>query len=78
MPTVLRKDGFRFFFFSDEGNEPPHVHVEKAECSAKFWVTPVLLEWTCGCRDPDLTRIEAIVLDHVDDLLEQWHAYFSL
>jgi len=43
MPTILRKDGLRFFFFSREGTEPPHVHVEQAERYAKFWLEPVVL-----------------------------------
>jgi hypothetical protein len=25
MPTVLRVSGFRFFFYSLEGSEPPHM-----------------------------------------------------
>jgi hypothetical protein len=40
MPTILRIAGFRFFFFSNEGEEPPHVHVERAESVAKFWLQP--------------------------------------
>jgi len=43
MPTVLRHGGHRFVFFSNEGNEPPHVHVETAENHAKFWLDPVAL-----------------------------------
>ena len=40
---MLRWDGFRFFFFSNEGNEPAHIHVEKQEGYAKFWLAPVRL-----------------------------------
>lgn len=36
MPTILRKLGFRFFFYSNEGNEPPHVHVEKDKGNGKY------------------------------------------
>lgn len=36
MPTVLRIKGYRFFFFSLEETEPPHIHVEQAERVAKF------------------------------------------
>jgi len=38
MPTVLRWRGYRFFFFSNEGSEPAHIHVEKDEAMAKFWL----------------------------------------
>lgn len=42
MPTVLKIHGFRFFFFSNEGNEPIHIHIEKADCYAKFWLDPIV------------------------------------
>ena len=38
MPTILLLDGWRFFFYADEGNEPMHVHVRKAEKECKFWL----------------------------------------
>jgi hypothetical protein len=41
VPTVLRVDGYRFFFYSNEGHEPPYIHVQKAEKYAKIWLTPV-------------------------------------
>jgi hypothetical protein len=36
MPTVLRSGGFRFFFYSQESREPPHIHVESGDATAKF------------------------------------------
>ena len=41
MPTVLRIKGYQFFFFSLEGKEPPHIHVEQAERYAKLWLDPI-------------------------------------
>jgi len=46
MPTVLRHLGFRVFFYSREGTEPMHIHVEKGDNVAKFWLEPVEL---AGC-----------------------------
>ncbi len=43
MPAILRIDGYRFFFWSDEALEPPHIHVAKAGNYAKFWLRPVAL-----------------------------------
>jgi hypothetical protein len=40
VPTILRVAGYRFFFFSNERNEPAHIHVEQAERYAKFWLAP--------------------------------------
>jgi hypothetical protein len=43
MPTVLRIGATRFFFFSNEGAEPAHIHIEQAGALAKFWLDPVAL-----------------------------------
>src|SRR5882757_10333220 len=52
MPTVLRVSGFRFFFYSLEGSEPPHIHVEHGDNVAKFWLEPVSLAESRGFRSP--------------------------
>ncbi|MEK9565084.1 MAG: DUF4160 domain-containing protein [Deltaproteobacteria bacterium] len=38
MPTVLLVRGWRFFFYSNEGQEPPHIHVKRGSAQAKFWL----------------------------------------
>jgi len=38
MPTILYIDGWRLFFYSNEKNEPPHIHCTKAGCDAKYWL----------------------------------------
>jgi hypothetical protein len=43
MPTVLRIGSFRFHFYSDEGNEPPHIHVASPNGECKFWLEPIQL-----------------------------------
>jgi uncharacterized protein DUF4160 len=43
VPTVLLVDGYRFFFFSNEGTEAPHIHVERGDDYAKLWLEPVTL-----------------------------------
>lgn len=48
MPTVLRVAGYRFFFFSNEGDEPTHIHVETAGKHAKHWLGPVVLASSHG------------------------------
>ncbi len=77
MPTVLRIRGFRFFFFSLEGNEPPHIHVEQAERFAKFWLDPISLVKSRGFRSSELSEIQRIVEEHQDFLMEKWNDYFS-
>jgi len=50
MPTVLRIGRFRFYFFSNEREEPAHIHVKAAEDEAKFWLDPMELAANYGFR----------------------------
>jgi hypothetical protein len=77
MPTVLRVKGYRFFFFSLDGVEPPHIHVEQAERFAKFWLDPILLVRSRGFRRGELTALRSIIEEHQQFLLEKWNDYFS-
>jgi hypothetical protein len=77
MPTVLRKGRFRFFFFSNEGQEPPHIHVKASADEAKFWLDPVQLAGNYGFNSRDLNQIQRLVVEHRDRLLEAWNEHFS-
>jgi hypothetical protein len=77
VPAVLRLRGYRFFFFSLEGREPPHIHVAHAGRYAKFWLDPVSVAVVRGFRGSDMTEIRQIVLKHEQFFLEAWHEYFS-
>ena len=77
MPTVLRSGPYRVYFFSHEPNEPPHVHVDRDERTAKFWLEPVVLARNLGFSAWELTRIEAIVRNNREDLREAWRGYFG-
>ena len=75
-PTVLRVERYRFFFFSNEGYEPPHVHVQDGEKLAKLWLEPVLLAASTGFAPHELTRVQALAAEHRDMLLEAWNEFF--
>ena len=77
MPTVLRLHGFRFYFYSHESNEPPHVHVDRAGASAKFWLARVDLARNAGFSARELGELRRLVRDHRAALLEAWHGYFG-
>jgi hypothetical protein len=77
MPTVLRASGFRFFFYSLEGSEPPHIHVEHGDSVAKFWLNPVSLAESHGFRAHELNRLRALVLEHRATFMEGWNAHFG-
>ncbi len=76
-PTVLRESPYRFYFYSHEPNEPPHVHVDRDDQSAKLWLEPVTLAYNLGFSDKELGKIESIVREHQPRLLEAWHEYFG-
>ncbi len=75
-PTVLRIERYRFFFFSNEGHEPPHVHVQDGEKLAKYWLGDAMLAASTGFAPHELTRIHSLVTQHRAMLLEAWHEFF--
>jgi hypothetical protein len=77
MPTVLRSGPYRVYFYSHEPNEPPHVHVDRDDRTAKLWLEPVRLARNIGFGPPELTRIERMVRENQAALLEAWHGYFG-
>jgi Domain of unknown function (DUF4160) len=76
MPTILRSGALRFFFYSLENAEPPHVHVESGNATAKYWLESVELARSRGFRASELTRLRATIIEHRHDFLEAWHAHF--
>jgi hypothetical protein len=77
MPTILRENGFRFYFFSHEPNEPPHVHIDRAGASIKVWLTSITVAKSRGFRGHEIDGILALVASHQLTLLEAWHEFFS-
>lgn len=77
MPTALRSGSFRLFFDSGDGVELPHVHVERDDCEAKFWLDPVRRERSGGFRPKDSNRIRELVVEHHAALMESWNEFFG-
>ena len=77
MPTVLRVEGLRFFFFSNEGTEPPHVHVEKADGWGKWWLDPLVMAYSKGFSAAELRRIRELVFEHRREILDRWNEHFG-
>jgi hypothetical protein len=77
MPTVFWSGPYRFFFYSGDGGEPMHVHVECDENLAKYWLDPVRLQRAGGFRRAELNRIETIIRNRHDELVRAWHEHFG-
>lgn len=77
MPTVLRIGRYRFHFYSNEGTEPPHVHVRTSDGECKFWLDPVLLASNRGLPAHHLREVERIIYQHQSYLLEKYREFHS-
>jgi hypothetical protein len=76
MPTVLRNGPYRIYFVSHDLNEPPHVHVDRDDQSAKFWLAPVALARNLGFNPVELRRVQRLIAEHELQFLEIWNEYF--
>ncbi|HRI59741.1 MAG TPA: DUF4160 domain-containing protein [Saprospiraceae bacterium] len=77
MPTVLRLIGYRFFFYSNEGNEPPHIHIEKGDAVAKFWLHEVELTNSFGFNSKEINQLRNLVLENRELFIRSWHEHFG-
>lgn len=76
MPEVFRREGYVFFFYANEGQEPIHVHVRKAGGFAKFWLEPLTLEFSQGMKIRELARAEELVGENAELIRRRWHEVF--
>jgi len=77
MPTVLRAGPYRFYFFSHEPNELPHVHVDRDKATAKIWLESLDLARSRGFRPKEINAILNVVAEHREQLREAWHDHFG-
>ena len=77
MPTVLRKGPYRFYFYSHESNEPAHIHIDRDNLSAKFWLDPISLVHNFGFKAHELKQLQLMVIENQSLLKEVWYGYFG-
>lgn len=76
MPTTLRHGPYRFFFYASDRDEPSHIHVERDDNVAKFWLDPVRLHSSGGFSRVEIGQIERLVTEYRRSQLEAWNEYF--
>ena len=77
MPAIkIPRSGYHFLFFSNENNEPAHVHVTRAGNEAKFWLGPVSLAGNDGFVAHELNKIKNLVIKHEDEIQAAWDKHF--
>ena len=77
MPTILKLLGFRFFFYSNEGNEDPHVHVEKGDAHGKYWLDPLKEDYMRNFKAGEERKAKRIIEENQADFKEKWNEYFK-
>jgi hypothetical protein len=80
MPKIFEWDGYKFFFFSNEGipREPCHVHIRKSNQTAKFWVNPyVSLATANNIPARELLNLQKTVQENSALIRRMWDEYFS-
>ena len=75
MPTVHRERGYRFHFFSDERQEPPHVHVQQGDGAAKVWLANGSFAYSVGFNAAQLRVVREIVAVNRERILRAWHEH---
>jgi hypothetical protein len=77
MPTILRSGPYRFFFYAGDRNEPPHIHCERDDKTAKFWLQPVRFQLARGFSRGEILQIQRLVEENNEILLRGWNEYFG-
>lgn len=75
MPTVLRIGPYRFHFYSDELNEPPHILVATSDGECKFWLDPIKIARNMNLKPTVLRQIERLVFENKDFLMAKYLEY---
>lgn len=75
MPTILRIGNFRFHFYSDEGNEPPHIHVSTPDGECKFWLDSISLAKNINVKPHQVKDIEKLVYEHKEFLISKYNEF---
>lgn len=78
MPTLLLQNGYRFFFYSNENDEPIHVHVIKGDAMGKIWLDPeISISYMIGFSSREENIIMQIVNERYKFFKQKWHEYFT-
>lgn len=80
MPTVFVHRGYRFFFYSNEGDpkEPLHIHVRKGSAVAKIWLAPEpSVAEAYGMSGPELHELLDVAIEHREEIARSWHEFFG-
>ena len=78
MPTLLLINGLRFFFYSNENNEPIHVHISKGSANGKIWLEPTIsIAYLFDFSSAEEKDMLDIVAKNAENFKKKWNEYFN-
>lgn len=78
MPTLFLLNGIRFFFYSNENDEPIHVHITKGDAYGKIWLEPSIEpDYLIGFTNSEQKDILEVVHAHSENFKKKWNEYFG-
>jgi len=77
MPTILRIGPYRFFFYTGDRDEPEHIHVERDDKIAKFWLNPIRLQSSRGFSRKEIRQMQQIIHENQIQFIKGWNEYFG-
>jgi hypothetical protein len=79
MPTVLFINGWRFFFYANERDEPIHIHCRKAEKECKYWLDPenfdVKEAYTFNMNNKDKRQVKKMIFEYFEYIESEWNHF---
>ena len=77
MPSIRIEGPYAVYFTSHDRGEPPHVHVDREDLSAKFWLAPVRVAFNLGFSRHELRVIQRMIIENEQKCVRAWHEYFG-
>ena len=79
MPTILLIMGWRFYFYSNERNEPIHIHCQKGEKECKYWLDTedFNLEpaYSYNMNNKDKRQVKRIIFEYFEFIEDEWNRF---
>ncbi len=76
MPTIFRKDGYRFFFFSDE-HLPKHIHIEKGDSYIRIELTSLKVTDSYKISSKEISKLKKLTKENKKMFIGVWDEYFK-
>lgn len=77
MPTIHRERGYRFYFNSNENNEPAHVHIKGKGGRMKVWLASLTIDKVRNIPDHEQTKLLEIMEKKQKEFLQEWNNFYQ-